>query len=99
MTKTEQIATPRAASQATWALAWHRFYRHKLAIASLGVILLVLLMALCAPWVAPYDPTAQPTGPDVGNHYFQGPSPEHPFGTDELGRDVLARIIYGSRIS
>ncbi|MGQ9753213.1 MAG: ABC transporter permease [Thermaceae bacterium] len=86
-------------SQSTWALAWRRFRRHRMAMASLVVIVLLVLMALFAPWIAPYDPTAQPTGPDVGQYYFQPPSREHLLGTDDLGRDVLSRIIYGSRIS
>ena len=70
-----------------------------MAMASLVVILLLILMAIFAPWIAPYDPTAQPTGADVGQYYFQPPSREHLLGTDDLGRDVLSRIIYGSRIS
>ncbi len=86
-------------SQSTWALAWRRFKRHRMAMASLVVILLLVLMAVFAPWIAPYDPTAQPTGLDVGQYYFQPPSREHLLGTDDLGRDVLSRIIYGSRIS
>lgn len=86
-------------SQSTWALAWRRFKRHRMAMASLVVILFLVLMAVFAPWIAPYDPTTQPTGSDVGQYYFQPPSREHPLGTDDLGRDVLSRIIYGSRIS
>ncbi|KGQ21243.2 ABC transporter permease [Thermus filiformis] len=86
-------------SQSTWALAWRRFKRHRMAMAGLVVVLLLVLMALFAPWLAPYDPTAQPTGEDVGQYYFQPPSREHLLGTDDLGRDVLSRIIYGSRIS
>jgi len=82
-----------------FSLFWRRLRRHKMAMASLVVIVLLVLMALFAPWIAPYDPTAQPTGEDVGAYYFLPPSPEHPLGTDDLGRDVLSRIIYGSRIS
>jgi len=66
---------------------------------ALVVVLLLVLMALLAPLLAPYDPTAQPTGGDLASFYFQGPSREHWLGTDDLGRDVLSRIIYGSRIS
>jgi peptide/nickel transport system permease protein len=86
-------------SQSTWAQAWRRFKRHRLAMAGLVVVFLLVLMALFAPWLAPYDPTAQPTGEDLGQYYFQPPSREHLLGTDDLGRDVLSRIIYGSRIS
>jgi len=50
--------------------------------------------ALAAPWIAPHDPTAP-----VIEAVLQPPSRAHPFGTDELGRDVLSRVIYGSRVS
>lgn len=81
------------------SLFGRRFRRHKMAMAGLVVIGLLILMAIFAPWIAPYDPTAQPTGEDVGQYYFNPPSREHLLGTDDLGRDVLSRIIYGSRIS
>jgi peptide/nickel transport system permease protein len=65
-------------------------------LATIGVVL-VLLFVLCAifaPWLAPYDPAQL----DLTIR-LQPPSPTHWFGTDELGRDILSRIIYGSRIS
>lgn len=64
--------------------------------AALGIIFLVLLSlaSIFAPWVAPYDPLEQ----DLSS-ILQGPSWDHLFGTDELGRDALTRIIYGGRIS
>jgi len=86
-------------SQSTWALAWRRFRKHKAAMVSLGVVITLILMAIFAPWIAPYSPTAQPTGENLADFYFRGPSKEHWLGTDELGRDVLSRIIYGARIS
>lgn len=67
---------------------------NKLAAVSLVVILLVCFCAIFAPVVAPHDPAAQ----DYGN-VRAFPSSNHLLGTDELGRDVLSRIIYGSRIS
>ncbi|RDI96171.1 ABC transporter permease [Meiothermus sp. QL-1] len=85
--------------QSTWALAWRRFRKHKAAMVSLWVVVALVLMALLAPWIAPYSPTAQPTGDDLAARYFQPPSREHLLGTDDLGRDVLSRIIYGARIS
>ncbi len=86
-------------SQSTWALAWRRFRKHKAAMFSLGVVITLILMAVFAPWIAPYDPTAQPTGDNLADYYFLGPTREHWLGTDELGRDMLSRIIYGARIS
>ncbi len=55
---------------------------------------MLLLIAALAPWVAPYSEREQKL-----TRRFEGPSLEHPFGLDELGRDILSRIIYGSRIS
>ena len=60
-----------------------------------GVLVAILLgLALFAPFVAPYDPIAQ----DVSRS-LEGPGPDHWLGTDDLGRDVLSRVIWGSRIS
>lgn len=68
--------------------------QNKLAVFSAFVILVIALAAIFAPWVAPYDPTKQ----DLLNR-LQGPSWEHWLGTDQLGRDVLSRLIYGARVS
>ncbi len=61
-----------------------------------GLILLTaeILIALGAPWIAPYDPTDQDLLAPL-----QAPSWSHPFGTDEVGRDILSRLIFGARIS
>ena len=58
-----------------------------------GLTLGWIVLALFAPWIAPYDPIAQ----DVSNA-LSGPSLAHPFGTDNFGRDVLSRVIWGTRI-
>jgi peptide/nickel transport system permease protein len=65
-------------------------------LAVLGIIFLAIfvVLAIFAPWIAPYDPAAI----DLQVR-LQGPSAAHWFGTDELGRDVLSRVIFGSRIS
>jgi peptide/nickel transport system permease protein len=76
--------------------AWDLFSRNKLATAGLAFLLILGFAALFAPWVAPYDPNAINLLPD---QVLQPPSWAHPFGTDELGRDVLSRAIYGARIS
>lgn len=86
-------------TQSTLALAWRRFRKHRMAMFSLGTVIFLVFVALFAPWIAPYSPTAQPTGDDLASFYFQPPSLKHPLGTDELGRDVLSRIIYGAQIS
>ncbi len=65
--------------------------------AAVGLVMLfgLVAIALLAPWLTPYDPTYQ----DFDRHLLPPVSPGHPLGTDELGRDLLARILYGSRIS
>jgi len=64
------------------------------AAVSLAVLLLLIFSAVFAPVVAPYDPTEQNFAES-----FAGPSPDHPFGTDSFGRDILSRIIFAARIS
>jgi peptide/nickel transport system permease protein len=92
-------AKPPQKTQSTLALAWRRFRKHKAAMVSLGVVISLVLMAVFAPWIAPHSPTAQPTGDDLAAYFFQGPSAQHWLGTDDLGRDVLSRLIYGAQIS
>jgi peptide/nickel transport system permease protein len=73
---------------------WKRFKRNKLSTAGAVVVAALITIAVFAPLIAPYNPMAI----DV-NNIMAPPSASHPFGTDELGRDVLSRIIFGSRIS
>jgi len=68
--------------------------RNPLGVASAGIIVLLALTATFADVVAPYDPLAPQ--PEIR---LSAPSRAHPFGTDDIGRDVLSRVIYGSRIS
>jgi peptide/nickel transport system permease protein len=68
--------------------------RDPLAVAGLVLVALVVAVALCAPWIAPYDPVV----PNV-RAKFLPPSAEHWLGTDHLGRDLLSRIIHGARIA
>ncbi len=71
-----------------------RFRRQHLAIAALAVILLLILAAVFAPFIAPYDPAT----PDYDS-LLDGPSAMHWLGTDAYGRDILSRIIWGGRVS
>jgi len=70
------------------------FFSNRLAVFGTVVLSVFILMAVFAPLIAPYDPLAQ----DLVNK-FAGPSREHLMGQDELGRDILSRVIYGARIS
>jgi peptide/nickel transport system permease protein len=74
--------------------AWRRFRKHKLAVVSLVVLLLLVIGIAAGPvlWPVPIDDI------DFGAQ-LAGPSAAHPFGTDDLGQDLLARMIYGGRIS
>ncbi len=74
--------------------AWQRFRRSRLATGALAYVVILTLLAAAAPLIAPYAPNAV----DLAAH-LQPPSAQHLFGTDDLGRDVLARMIHGSRVS
>ncbi|MCX8132744.1 MAG: ABC transporter permease [Roseococcus sp.] len=74
--------------------ALRRFRRHRLAMFGLIVVTVFVLAALLAPWIAPYDPLETSWG-----RIRQPPSWAHPFGTDENGRDVLSRVLFGARAS
>ncbi|MCE0492241.1 ABC transporter permease [Pantoea sp. Mb-10] len=88
-------STPANRRQAVWGRRyrlWLSLRRHPLAMAGLAVIILMLLLAAFAPWLTPYHPGAQQL-----EQRLAAPSAAHWLGTDELGRDVWTRIIYGGR--
>jgi peptide/nickel transport system permease protein len=88
-------STPATAQEENpWARAWRRLKRRKGAMAALVVVVLLILLAVLAPWIAPYDPTATSF-----TTVRKPPSWAHWFGTDEVGRDVLSRILFGARAS
>ncbi len=73
---------------------WRRFLKNGMAVAGSLVVLLLFAVSLLAPWIAPYDPSMI----DL-TQVLAAPSSAHLFGTDQLGRDVLSRMIWGARIS
>ncbi|HET7037275.1 MAG TPA: ABC transporter permease [Thermomicrobiaceae bacterium] len=73
---------------------WRSFSRSKGAVLSGAILILLVLMAIAAPWIEPHDPLGVSPG-----EFLSGPTLSHPFGTDQYGRDVLSRVISGSRIS
>ncbi|MGO9611748.1 MAG: oligopeptide ABC transporter permease [Dissulfurispiraceae bacterium] len=75
-------------------IIWNRFKKNSLSLTGLIIIAILASIALSAPLISPYQPTAI----DVYN-VLSPPTSAHPFGTDELGRDVFTRMIWGSRIS
>lgn len=78
----------------TWATATTLGRRNRLAACGMVLVSVFVIFALFAPWIAPQDPALI----DLPSR-LQPPSAAHWFGTDELGRDILSRVIYGSRIS
>ncbi|WP_312527189.1 nickel transporter permease [Paracoccus sp. (in: a-proteobacteria)] len=88
---------PTSRAQASWGRryrTWLSLRRNPLAMIGLIVIMFAVLTALFAPLLAPYDPALQ----DLNNRLAR-PSAEHLFGTDELGRDILSRVLYGGRVT
>jgi peptide/nickel transport system permease protein len=80
--------------------ASRRMWQHKSFVIAGSILAVIVLMALAAPMIAPYDPYAQ----DLANRlvppaFMEGGSWAHPLGTDPLGRDYLSRVIYGARVS
>jgi len=75
-------------------MTWAQFRRHKPAMVSVVVIVILAAMAIFAPHLSPYDPERAQL-----EHMLEPPSLQHPMGTDELGRDLLTRIMYGGRVS
>ncbi len=75
-----------------WTDAWKRLKRNRLAVTGLGIVFALMLVAAFGPWLTPYDFLSQNL--DARN---LTPSLAHPFGTDDLGRDVMSRVIYGAR--
>jgi peptide/nickel transport system permease protein len=73
---------------------WRRFRSRPMAVIGLALSLAFVLVAVFAPWLAPYPP-----GASNFDAILTGPSAAHPFGTDELGRDTLSRVIHGARAS
>jgi peptide/nickel transport system permease protein len=108
MTLTERTATPGhietspeptdvadlGAARPLRADVWRRFKRNRLAMLGLGFIVLLTLVAIFAPLIAPYSITERASG-----HFREAPSLDHLFGTDAIGRDVFSRVVYGARVS
>lgn len=90
----ERESNPRRRASNYWAVSWNIFRKNRLGMACLVIVGLLAAVAVLAPVLAPYNPDQQ-----VLSQMLQAPSAAHPFGTDEFGRDILSRTIYGCRIS
>jgi len=90
----EQATTGKVRAQSYWQVSWNIFKRNKLGMICLGIVLALAIIAILAPVIAPYSYKDQNLA--IMN---QNPTVEHLLGTDEYGRDILSRIIYGCQIS
>jgi len=94
------LRVPVEVEERRWVMTLKRLARRRTALFGLGVVVTVLLAAAFAPWLTPFDPLEQ----DI-NHRLKEPGWQtaegrvHALGTDHLGRDILARVIFGSRIA
>ncbi|AST05562.1 peptide ABC transporter permease [Anoxybacillus flavithermus] len=77
-----------------WKEGWIRFRKNKMALVGSGIVLFFILLAVFAPLIAPYEMNDQQL-----SMRLQAPSKDHIFGTDDFGRDIFSRIVYGARIS
>ena len=75
-------------------ILWRRFRRHKAGFISFVILLFLIGLAVAAPWLSPYDPNA--IDPQA---FSAAPNAQHWLGTDSIGRDVLSRLLYGTRLS
>jgi peptide/nickel transport system permease protein len=76
------------------AEVWRRFRRNRLAMVGLVIIVILVLTAIFADFIAPYSITERDSGA-----FSDGPSGDHWFGTDRIGRDIFSRVVYGARVS
>ncbi|MEP7456694.1 ABC transporter permease [Phyllobacterium sp. SB3] len=93
LTTEEPASATHAAFQNVWRV-WIRFASNPLGLAGLIIILLLVFIAVFVPWLAPYSPFDQNL-----REALVAPNSQHLFGTDELGRDILSRVLWGSRIT
>jgi peptide/nickel transport system permease protein len=91
---TASLAPRRSLSASPWAEAWRRFKRHRLALAGVVLLAVMALAVLLGPWLWKLPINEIDFAAKLG-----GPSLQHPLGTDDLGQDLLARMLYGGRIS
>lgn len=90
----QTLASRPTSSESPWARSLRILVHNRMAMAGAAVILIWTVIAIAAPLIAPYDALSQSI-----EDRLSPPSTRHPFGTDELGRDVFSRVVYGARIS
>jgi peptide/nickel transport system permease protein len=96
--ETREVSLEGAGGGGLWSEAWYRLRTNPGAIAGFVILTVLVILAIFAPLIAPYGPRDQNLAALQGG-CCPGPSAEHLFGLDELGRDELSRVIYGARYS
>ena len=96
----ERGAVARDAGPAAWRVSLRRLLRLRWGVAATAVLLVIVGATLMAPWVAPHDPL----GVDIRHRlvppaWMEGGTTQHLLGTDQVGRDLFARVVYGGRVS
>ncbi|MGH7315061.1 MAG: nickel transporter permease [Candidatus Rokuibacteriota bacterium] len=100
VTRVVALAPPRPWAQRAWVTLLRRLVRRRTALFGMLVVVAVLLAAVFASFVAPFDPLEQDIGQRLREPGWQDEQGRvHPLGTDHLGRDILSRIVFGSRIA
>ncbi|MDQ0493926.1 nickel transporter permease [Paenibacillus brasilensis] len=94
LSTTRTVLTTSPVVSGPWRDALRAFQHNKMTFVGLSIIVFFIIIALIAPWIAPFDYKEQNLVSRL-----QSPSAEHWFGTDDLGRDLLSRTLYGARIS
>ena len=97
LTSSEVVTLRRANRRENWGRAWYKFSRNPLSLIGLASVLLVILAAIFAPYITPYPGHVLPFT-DFANA-SKPPSTDYWFGTDEIGRDIFSRVIFGYRFS
>ena len=92
---TDAPTSRRHARAAAFYRGWLDLRSNTMAMVGLAILVVLVLCALAAPWLAPHDPIAQ----SLSNRLMPPLSPDHWLGTDSLGRDILSRLIHGARIT
>ena len=94
------VAAPSPVSFAAGGAGWRSLLRLRWGLAATAILLVVIAVSAFAPWIAPHDPLAVNVRHRLAPPaWMEGGTPQHLFGTDQVGRDLLSRMIYGGRVS
>src|SRR5262247_4945418 len=94
------LPVPEEQEERYWLTTLRRLVRRRTALFGLAVVLIVVFAAVFAPWLTPFDPLEQDINQRLKEPGWRNAAGQvHPLATDHLGRDILGRVIFGSRIA